>query len=40
MSDVNGNGIVATSGNYVGAQAQSLGISGDLVDVVVVFGKI
>lgn len=39
-SDVNGNAIVASSGNYVGAQAQSLGISGDLVDVVVLFGKI
>lgn len=39
-SDANGNAIVATTGNYVGAQAQSLGIAGDLVDVVVVFGKI
>ncbi len=34
-SDANGNGVVATSGQYVGAQALDFGNSGDLVNVLV-----
>jgi hypothetical protein len=39
-ADSSGNGIVASSGNYYGAEALDFGNSGDLVNVLVIFGKI
>ncbi len=39
-SDSSGNGIIASSGNYYAAQAQGTGNVGDLVNVLVMFGKI
>lgn len=38
MSDANGQGIVATTGNWYGAQAQSAGVVGALCPVNVVIG--
>ncbi len=39
-ADSSGNGIIASAGNYYGAQAQGTGNAGDLVNVLVMFGKI
>lgn len=39
-SDSSGNGIVASAGAYIGAESQDFGNAGDLVNVVVFFGKI
>jgi hypothetical protein len=38
-SDASGQGVVATAGNWYGAEALGAAASGELVDVVVQFGK-